>query len=70
MEFIILVSIGYSLENNLFKEWGIQNPVVSFSGQNLITLSKLGPIDPETPSGRLSYYPQQKTYNIGLNITF
>ncbi len=65
-----LLSIGYSLENNLFKEWGIQNLVVSFSGQNLITLSKLGPIDPETPSGRLSYYPQQKTYNIGLNVTF
>lgn len=64
------LNISCSFKNELFKKWGFQDLIVSLSGQNLLTLSKLGPIDPETPSGRLSYYPQQKTYNIGLNITF
>jgi TonB-linked SusC/RagA family outer membrane protein len=64
------LSISYNLENELFKRWGIQGLSVSLSGQNLITFSGLGAIDPETPTGRLSYYPQQKTYNVGINITF
>jgi TonB-linked SusC/RagA family outer membrane protein len=64
------LSISYNLENELFKRWGIQGLSVSLSGQNLITISGLGAIDPETPTGRLSYYPQQKTYNVGINITF
>jgi TonB-linked SusC/RagA family outer membrane protein len=65
-----LLAISYSLKNQLFNQWGIDDLTISLSGQNLLTFSNTGPIDPETPSGRLSYYPQQKTYNIGLNITF
>ncbi len=64
------LSLSYNLATEFFKRNGIEGLAVSLSGQNLITLSSLGPIDPETPSGRLSYYPQQKTYNIGINITF
>ncbi|MCE5345332.1 MAG: TonB-dependent receptor [Bacteroidales bacterium] len=64
------LNISYSIENEFLKTHGFQNLIVSLSGQNLLTFSGLGPIDPETPSGRLSYYPQQKTYNIGINLTF
>src|ERR1035437_3407090 len=63
-------SISYNLESEFLKSYGVQGLAVALSGQNLLTFSGLGPIDPETPSGRLSYYPQQKTYNIGINITF
>jgi TonB-linked SusC/RagA family outer membrane protein len=63
------LSLSYSIENEFFKRYGIQGLSVSLSGQNLLTFSGLGSIDPETPSGRLSYYPQQKTYNFGISIT-
>lgn len=62
------LSISYNL--TALKKFGIQNSSISLSGQNLLTFSNLGPIDPESPSGRLSYYPQQKTYNIGINVGF
>jgi TonB-linked SusC/RagA family outer membrane protein len=64
------LSLSYNLESKFLKNRGVENLMISLSGQNLITISGLGPIDPETPSGRLSYYPQQKTYNVGINITF
>lgn len=64
------LSISYNLESEFLKRYGVQGLAVALSGQNLLTFSKLGAIDPETPSGRLSYYPQQKTYNIGMNIKF
>ena len=62
------LSISYNLD--VLKKFGIQHASLSLSGQNLLTFSKLGPIDPESPSGRLSYYPQQKTYNLGINVIF
>jgi len=62
------LSISYNI--NLLKKIGIQNSNISLSGQNLLTFSNLGPIDPESPSGRLSYYPQQKTFNLGINVIF
>lgn len=64
------LSISYNLEGEFLKKYGIRGLAIAFSGQNLLTFSGLGAIDPETPSGRLSYYPQQKTYNVGINLTF
>jgi len=64
------LSISFDLSCEFLKSHGVQNLVVLLSGQNLLTLSGLGPIDPENQSSRLSYYPQQKTYNIGFNIKF
>jgi TonB-linked SusC/RagA family outer membrane protein len=64
------LSISYDLESAFLRKLGIEGLAMSLSGQNLLTFSGLGPIDPEAPSGRLSYYPQQKTYNIGINLTF
>ena len=64
------LNISYSLGSGSLKKLGIQGVNVSLSGQNLLTITGLEYIDPEAPSGRLSYYPQQKTYNIGINVTF
>src|SRR5690606_13551170 len=62
------LSINYNLD--VLKRFGIQHSTISLSGQHLLTFPKLRPIDPESPSGRLSYYPQQKTYNLGINVAF
>jgi hypothetical protein len=64
------INLHYNLNLDLLKKIGIQRMNISVSAQNLLTFSGLGPIDPETPTGRLSYYPQQKTYNLGVNVVF
>ncbi len=63
-------SLGYTIESKVFKKIGLEKLAVAISGQNLLTFTGLDYIDPEAPSGRLSYYPQQKTYNVGINATF
>jgi TonB-linked SusC/RagA family outer membrane protein len=64
------INLNYDLDLEVFRKIGIQKLNISVSAQNLLTFSGLGPMDPETPTGRLSYYPQQKTYNLGVNVTF
>lgn len=64
------INIGYSLDTPQLKKFGIKGFNVFVSGQNLLTFSGLGFMDPETPTGRLSVYPLQKTYNLGINVTF
>ena len=41
-------------------------------GSNLLTFSGLTKynIDPEQPGVNNGYYPQQKTYQVGVKITF
>lgn len=62
--------LGISYNLDYLQKFKLPAAQLTLSGQNLLTFSGLGPIDPESPSGRLSYYPQQKTYNLGLNVTF
>jgi hypothetical protein len=65
-------NISYNLESRFIRKYGVKNLMITVSGQNLLTFSGLNSIgvDPEIPSGRGSYYPQQKTYNAGINLTF
>lgn len=64
------INLNYDLRHPFLQKVGVQNLNLSVSAQNLLTFSGLGPIDPEAPSGRLSYYPQQKTYNFGVQVIF
>jgi hypothetical protein len=40
------------------------------NGNNLFTIDKLKWNDPENASNTNSNYPQQKIFNLGLNLTF
>lgn len=41
------------------------------NGFNLLTWDKLKVIDPEAqPANRGNFYPQQRIYNLGVNVTF
>jgi TonB-linked SusC/RagA family outer membrane protein len=75
------VNIGYTLPASLTKRWGVQKLRVAFIGQNLITLSKLKFIDPETTefdnrvniydySNSARSYPLPVFYGGSLEITF
>jgi TonB-linked SusC/RagA family outer membrane protein len=75
------VNIGYTLPGALTQKWGMQRLRASLIGQNLLTISKLSFIDPETSefgndlnlgssSNSARSYPLPVFYGVGLDITF
>ena len=65
------IEIGYSLPYQLIKVANLQQVRFYIQGQNLLTWDKLGDVDvdPETNSNG-TWYPIQKVFNFGVNITF
>lgn len=66
------LQLGYSLPKTLLEKANIQQVRVYVSADNLFTRDKFWPgWDPEISAGSNgAYYPQVKTYNIGLNLNF
>lgn len=70
------LQIGYSLPATLCSTLKISKARFYVSGQNLVTWTKFTGVDPETSFSPLDYgisgfsYPVQKTYLLGLNISF
>jgi TonB-linked SusC/RagA family outer membrane protein len=65
--------LGYTIPAKVTESMNIKNIRVYFSGQNLITFSKLKFKDPETAaygSREAVAYPNMMTYTFGANITF
>ncbi|MBD5244084.1 MAG: TonB-dependent receptor [Barnesiella sp.] len=69
------LTIGYNF--NQLKQYGISNLRVSFSGENLFTVTKYSGVDPELPAsgGTVmgttgpSVYPSVRRFSLGINIT-
>ena len=67
------VEIGYNVSPNWLRKFHVQQVRIYVQGLNLLTFDKLGDvdIDPETKSGDgASWYPIQKVFNFGIDITF
>ncbi len=65
------LQIGYTIPERFIKASGISALRIYYSGQNLFTFDNIDiNVDPESPSGRGSHYPQVKINSIGLNVTF
>ncbi|MDQ6481104.1 TonB-dependent receptor [Dyadobacter sp. LHD-138] len=64
------IDVGYSLPSDLVKKMGVRNVRFYFSGANLFVWSKMKMFDPEIENTTGTYYPQQRTLNLGLNLTF
>lgn len=66
------IEIGYSLPQKWIQKAHLQQVRFYVQGMNLLTLDKLGDVnmDPETGDGDGSWYPIQKVYNFGVNVTF
>ena len=62
--------IGYTLPDELTRKVGIEKVRAYVSGSNLFTLTGVKYFDPEMPNVNQGYYPQQRVYEFGLNITF
>ena len=65
------IEIGYTLPRPFLHSIGFSKCRFYVNGQNLLTFSGLTKdgIDPENPQDA-RYYPQVKTYTVGLNVNF
>lgn len=59
---------GYTFNENFSKKFKISRLQIFFSGQNLITWTKVNDFDPETTSA--TAYPLNRVYNLGISLTF
>ncbi len=64
------IELGYTLPNSVLDKVGLSNFRIYVNARNLFTWSKIDQIDPENPHTRGWFYPQQKIYNVGLNVQF
>lgn len=66
------LQVGYSFPERWIKKVGVSALRLYLQGSNLLTFSGLTKynIDPEQPGVNNGYYPQQKTYQLGVKITF
>ncbi len=65
------LQIGYTLPASVLQAIRISQVRIYFSGQNLITFSKLDKgFDPESQVDAQYRYPNVKIYTIGLNVNF
>lgn len=64
--------IGYTFPQRWIGKSGITRLRLYVEGYNLLTFSQLNKynIDPESPAVNNGYYPQQRTYSIGVNLSF
>ncbi|KEO71687.1 SusC/RagA family TonB-linked outer membrane protein [Anditalea andensis] len=65
------IQLGYTLPSELTQRFRISRFRVYASADNLWTMTDyFYGYDPESPVGGASFYPQVKTYVVGLNINF
>jgi len=64
------VQLGVSLGEKALSRLKIAQCRLYVSGFNLFTLDHLKYLDPEMPNVNNGFYPQQRMYSVGTNITF
>jgi TonB-linked SusC/RagA family outer membrane protein len=64
------VQLGYNLPKSLVSKIKLGGVRVYASGFNLLTFTSLKDYDPEGNNETGYFYPQQKIYNLGVNVTF
>ena len=68
------LEVGYTLPKSLTRKASIERVRFYVNCNNLLTFTNreglMKNIDPENNSSYMRYYPQMKTYNFGVNVTF
>ena len=64
--------VGYTFPQRWMSHAGIKRLRIYAEGYNLLTFSQLNKynIDPESPAVNNGYYPQQRTFSFGVNLSF
>lgn len=64
------LNIGWNVPEKWLRYTPLTRANIYLAGTNLFTLSHFKYVDPESPSVSNGYYPQQRTFSVGVNITF
>ncbi len=64
------LELGYSIPTSLSSRLGIEGFRIYVNGMNLAVIDKFKVYDPETESNSGQYYPQNRTINAGVTLTF
>lgn len=64
------VDLGYTLPSTMINKLKFKTLRIYASGTNLFFLDKMKMFDPEVENTDGAYYPQQRTLNLGVNLTF
>lgn len=65
------VQLGYTVPPEFAQRLSAQHMRIFFTAKNLWTLHNMGiDLDPEFPWVRADYYPQTKTFSVGVDISF
>lgn len=64
------VVLGYTFPKRWIDKMGINNLRVYASGQNLLTFTEFKYLDPESANVITGYYPQQRTFSFGVDVSF
>ena len=64
------LTVDYTFPSKLTKKIRVEKLKVYFSGENLLTFSPFKLWDPEMGGGKGMAYPTQRTFNLGVQITF
>lgn len=66
------VEIGYTLPKSWIRPAGLQHVRIYAQGLNLMTWDGLDEVDmdPETREGSGDWYPVQRVFNFGIDITY
>ncbi len=71
---IKLLQIGYTVKNDLLKKIGAERLRIYVTGENLFTLTQYTGYDPEIGGSVFGidkgYYPQARTFMVGVNLQF
>lgn len=64
------VELAYTLRSSFFKNMGLQKIRVFARGANLLTISGVKDVDPESVNAGVTTYPLNRTFTAGFNLTF
>ena len=64
------VEVGYNFRKSLLSKVKMSNARIFANGNNLLTFDHVMNWDPESSSETGNAYPQMRTWNLGINLTF
>jgi TonB-dependent starch-binding outer membrane protein SusC len=62
------LEVGYDVPSNILSRLGLSSMRVYANGHNLFTISEIKWFDPEGNAPRGSFYPQNRIFNLGVNL--
>lgn len=64
------ITLGYTFPRKWISKTGLSNLRVYANGNNLLTFTQFKYLDPEAGNVIQGYYPQQRTFSFGIDVSF